>query len=220
VRRSPGGDGPERAAAAPESTLAGERAFGPWRSTLAAEPRVPAGLRWRCQHFLLVNLHGGALDEGAVDPWRDPEACRQRPLACDDVDVVYCRTLEEALYATWGRDPPAYESRLRRAAYALRAGGRALAERHPPDALAHLDDDTLARSTEAGRRRLEARQRIEACRAMMSDMQIFDDAPAAVVRCRKCRSADVVSTALQIRSADEPMTVFNRCAGCGARWRS
>jgi DNA-directed RNA polymerase subunit M/transcription elongation factor TFIIS len=38
-------------------------------------------------------------------------------------------------------------------------------------------------------------------------------------RCRRCRSADVDVTQRQMRSADEPMSEFCHCNGCGSRWR-
>ena len=38
------------------------------------------------------------------------------------------------------------------------------------------------------------------------------------IKCRKCASTDVDTDAKQLRSADEPMTVFASCNGCGSRW--
>jgi len=38
------------------------------------------------------------------------------------------------------------------------------------------------------------------------------------LKCRKCASTDVDTDAKQLRSADEPMTVFASCNGCGSRW--
>lgn len=37
--------------------------------------------------------------------------------------------------------------------------------------------------------------------------------------CGKCKSKNVVFTELQTRSADEPMTVFYFCQGCGKNWK-
>lgn len=39
---------------------------------------------------------------------------------------------------------------------------------------------------------------------MMADADIFGDALAAVVRCRKCGGDDIVRNQLQTRGADEP----------------
>jgi DNA-directed RNA polymerase subunit M/transcription elongation factor TFIIS len=38
------------------------------------------------------------------------------------------------------------------------------------------------------------------------------------IKCRRCGSGDVDTDAKQTRSADEPMTVFACCNGCGSRW--
>lgn len=45
-----------------------------------------------------------------------------------------------------------------------------------------------------------------------------DRSGAGFLQCRKCQSRDVDTDAKQLRSADEPMTVFASCNGCGSRW--
>lgn len=45
------------------------------------------------------------------------------------------------------------------------------------------------------------------------------DAPDGAYTCRRCKSAKTVYTAMQIRSADEPMTVFVTCLTCGKNWK-
>lgn len=183
--------------------------------------RVTPRLRWQCQHFLLANLRRARLSRDAIDPWADAEACHARPMGCADVDVVYCRTAEEAVYAEADGRPVAYEACLRRIAYALRSGGRVIMANHPADTLATLDNDVLSACTAPGRRRLRERARLDECRTMMSDAGVFEDAAAAVVRCRRCGGSDITTSLLQTRGADEPMTVFSQCANpkCGARWR-
>lgn len=42
---------------------------------------------------------------------------------------------------------------------------------------------------------------------------------AGSTTCGKCKSKNVVFTELQTRSADEPMTVFYFCQGCGKNWK-
>lgn len=39
------------------------------------------------------------------------------------------------------------------------------------------------------------------------------------VKCGKCKKNSVEYTEKQIRSADEPMTVFYHCTNCGHRWK-
>jgi transcription elongation factor S-II len=38
--------------------------------------------------------------------------------------------------------------------------------------------------------------------------------------CRNCKSDDVSFTQRQMRSADEPMTLFFVCNGCGKTWKT
>jgi len=41
----------------------------------------------------------------------------------------------------------------------------------------------------------------------------------SVYQCGKCKSNKVDITALQLRSADEPMTIFANCTNCGKEWQ-
>ena len=42
--------------------------------------------------------------------------------------------------------------------------------------------------------------------------------PTAAARCARCEHGRAYYFQLQIRSADEPMTTFYKCAGCGFQW--
>lgn len=45
------------------------------------------------------------------------------------------------------------------------------------------------------------------------------DAPDGAYTCSRCKSQKTVYTAVQIRSADEPMTIFVTCLACGKNWK-
>ena len=45
------------------------------------------------------------------------------------------------------------------------------------------------------------------------------DAPDGAYTCGKCKSKKTVYTQVQIRSADEPMTIFCTCLQCGKNWK-
>ncbi len=38
-------------------------------------------------------------------------------------------------------------------------------------------------------------------------------------RCNKCKGTETLSYQVQLRSADEPMTTFVKCVGCGKQWK-
>lgn len=40
-----------------------------------------------------------------------------------------------------------------------------------------------------------------------------------IYTCRKCKSTDIDTQALQLRSADEPVTVLAKCNNCGLGWK-
>jgi DNA-directed RNA polymerase III subunit RPC11 len=49
--------------------------------------------------------------------------------------------------------------------------------------------------------------------------ETWRDADSTAVACDKCGHPRAYFYQLQIRSADEPMTTFYRCAGCAYQWR-
>ncbi|OAX43466.1 hypothetical protein K503DRAFT_789463 [Rhizopogon vinicolor AM-OR11-026] len=49
--------------------------------------------------------------------------------------------------------------------------------------------------------------------------ETWRDADSTTISCDKCSHPRAYFYQLQIRSADEPMTTFYRCAGCAYQWR-
>ena len=43
---------------------------------------------------------------------------------------------------------------------------------------------------------------------------------AGSIQCRRCGSREVITMFVQTRSADEPMTGFNKCYSCKNEWKS
>ena len=62
-----------------------------------------------------------------------------------------------------------------------------------------------------------------ATRALYTPLHVVhvlsDTAPLSAANCGKCGNDRAYYQQLQIRSADEPMTTFYKCAACGLRWR-
>lgn len=57
---------------------------------------------------------------------------------------------------------------------------------------------------------------------MKKDMHVVEEKPKAMTtdfRCGKCKKNECVYQELQVRSADEPMTLFITCLNCGNKWR-
>lgn len=54
------------------------------------------------------------------------------------------------------------------------------------------------------------------------DEHVFEEKPAAMTtqfKCGKCKKNECIFQELQLRSADEPMTLFITCLNCGNRWK-
>ena len=59
-------------------------------------------------------------------------------------------------------------------------------------------------------------------RKVKKDEHVFEERPAAMTdqfKCGKCKKRECVFQELQVRSCDEPMTLFITCLNCGNRWR-
>jgi DNA-directed RNA polymerase subunit M/transcription elongation factor TFIIS len=57
---------------------------------------------------------------------------------------------------------------------------------------------------------------------MKKDMHVFDEKPVAMTnefKCSKCKKRECIYQELQVRSADEPMTLFITCLNCGHKWK-
>jgi transcription elongation factor S-II len=59
---------------------------------------------------------------------------------------------------------------------------------------------------------------------MKRDMNVFEEKPKAMThefKCGKCKNKkrECVYQELQVRSADEPMTLFITCLNCGHKWK-
>lgn len=57
---------------------------------------------------------------------------------------------------------------------------------------------------------------------MKKDLHIFEAKPVAMTdefKCGKCKKRECVYQELQVRSADEPMTLFITCLNCGHKWK-
>jgi hypothetical protein len=133
----------------------------------------------------------------------------------------YVRQLEGAIYAdAEGRAP--YMRSLRAAVFHLRQNGRHLMGAHAPESLIQLDHVLLAKGTpgEAWHQQHMERQAKEAALQASKPIDFFEgeDDPS-LIRCSRCRSADVTWEQKQTRGADESMTLFFTCSNCDKRWK-
>lgn len=58
-------------------------------------------------------------------------------------------------------------------------------------------------------------------RKMKREMHIVDEKPSAMTsfyKCGKCKNKKCIYQELQLRSADEPMTIFLTCLVCSNKW--
>jgi DNA-directed RNA polymerase subunit M/transcription elongation factor TFIIS len=57
---------------------------------------------------------------------------------------------------------------------------------------------------------------------MKKTLHILEEKPVAMTtefKCGKCKKRECVYQQLQVRSADEPMTIFITCTNCGNKWK-
>ena len=59
-------------------------------------------------------------------------------------------------------------------------------------------------------------------KTMWRNEHVLEEKPAAMTdtfKCGKCKKRECAYQELQLRSADEPMTIFVTCLNCGHRWK-
>lgn len=57
---------------------------------------------------------------------------------------------------------------------------------------------------------------------MKKDMNLLEAKPSAMTsefKCGKCKKRECIYQEVQVRSADEPMTLFITCLNCGNKWK-
>jgi len=57
---------------------------------------------------------------------------------------------------------------------------------------------------------------------MKKNMHVFEEKPVAMTnefKCGKCKEKKCIYQELQVRSADEAMTIFITCLNCGHKWK-
>ena len=128
-------------------------------------------------------------------------------------DFPLCREVEADCHAA-SSTPREYTDAVLRAAFNLKenlAAGRDVV--HAPDA-------TLTAGTLVGRIDDERRARDERFQKMLQEKYdaLNDRQFEAIVRCRRCKSAEVRWEEKQTRSSDESATVYCICTSCKLRW--
>lgn len=148
-------------------------------------------------------------------------------------DATLAKRLEVCLWnwtvRTCERDriPLYWDNPRVRYRYTTRALGLAYNARHAPGVLDRLKDHTLSVKAFANMTPQEMwPDKWEDAYAKVAAKQLrreadvdVANAPDGAHTCGKCKSRKTVYTELQIRSADEPATIFVRCLTCGKAWK-
>lgn len=135
---------------------------------------------------------------------------REESLNDWEVRLMPSAPLEMARGLAYGR----HVCRLLAALHTLRTG--VTLEADPLEFLDNLDAFPLRGSPHERFLQQEAMQQARVAAAVAESKK--DKSGAGFIQCRRCKSGDVDTDAKQLRSADEPMTVFASCNGCGNRW--
>ena len=137
------------------------------------------------------------------------------------------RDLECCILVFSKSDPFVYRKKLGQLYHNIENNGEYLLKTYNVWDLAFLDNRALAHATKEEEYRLENRKRIAAFEGKLnSKLELIkrktleDNLEShCSVRCRGCRSYNVLNIKKQTRSADEAMTVFYRCLDCNKRWK-
>lgn len=91
-----------------------------------------------------------------------------------------------------------------------------------PEQLYFMDDLELCKTTHIHDRENNYTTQLQQLQHMLHEEEKCDtteDKYAPILLCRACKSSNVVWQGKQLKSADEPMTIFCKCESCGANWK-
>ena len=121
------------------------------------------------------------------------------------LEDLAAKLLEESVFEVCQRDPLLYKMKVKQMIHHCRSSPD-LVERYPPNILVLMSDRVL---------------RGDSQEPQVEDVEDVQDEEhvEGLDKCRKCGSRDIVYKQLQLRSADEGMTLISRCRQCGNTWR-
>lgn len=88
---------------------------------------------------------------------------------------------------------------------------------YDPEYLAIMDENEMVNKNEREKIKKNMEDNFNSVRSDWDDMHI--PVTEGVYKCRKCGGKKTRQIEKQIRSADEPMTIFITCVTCGNSWR-
>ena len=88
---------------------------------------------------------------------------------------------------------------------------------YDPEYLAIMDENEMVNKSEREKIKKNMEDNFNSVRSDWDDMHI--PVTEGVYKCRKCGGKKTRQIEKQIRSADEPMTIFVTCVTCGNSWR-
>ena len=130
-------------------------------------------------------------------------------------DIYICRDIEAIIHSI-SETPQQYQDLLSRSCYNMYANKVI----NDPTLIVRDSDCNLAKGTNLERITNEALARKERFQNMLQEKYeaLNDTTYEAIIKCRKCGSAEVSWEEKQVRSADEAATLFCVCTKCKNRW--
>lgn len=146
---------------------------------------------------------------------------------CGDGDTgaaaaaAYSREVERQVYWLAAQQLLEYNPKITQLMCNLARNGARLMALYDPAALASLDDAGLRTGTA-----LEEWWTAEAAHQRLEYQLLYGEGEEAgalkeesMLACQACKSQSISIEQKQTRGADEAMTVFCQCRGCGKRWK-
>jgi len=117
-----------------------------------------------------------------------------------------------------------YRWKIRQVIYNLEMNGNYLLSNYPCTIIPYLSSEQLAVGTIAAKTVERNRTKMEEVYRLLRNGLIYELSPefgisSMALRCRNCQSTEIQWESRQLRSADEPATIFCECTKCGTRWR-
>lgn len=121
-------------------------------------------------------------------------------------------------------DRQKYREKMQQITYNVSINGKYLLSRYSPAELLDLTDKQLAHGTVFENITNDYERNLRQLDSILQStegLQDLNNMQGSVLKCSnpRCTNSNISWTAVQTRSADEPMTLFCHCKNCGSRWK-
>ena len=142
-------------------------------------------------------------------------------LLCPTLEKGLVDEIIDALVTESGHCVQLMQENYSRIVFALSENGLSLTNNYSPSQLIKLSDSQLANGMKFHEQQQKRKLALENYQQLINRKEEEGvDEEGGMLRCRTCSNTDISWVSRQMRSADEPATIFCTCKNCGTSWKT